>query len=285
MFRFLWRIARAALALHLILPMAASIVIGSLVAAYTGKASTYPELLDYWLAHSAELLTVYLVFIAVLIHLARQETEIRIPNLPVLDGVLQSATEYFALASIPIREWFDPPSQLYLSRLFARQMKSGMRQDRILVFPTRAGYQDVDNALLDEYHGRCLNRIHREFGSRLGFIPPSTLFKMLDSLSEEHKKAFGYSRMKGWCRRRGLPVWGMARLQRRLAFAEIRDAGGAVRIVQFSKRSGHLKIGLIEQPSKIAPFVALSETIRRHIYESGQADLKPEFDFNRHIEL
>ena len=283
MFRFLWRIAREALALHLLLPLVGSILVGSFVAYLRGTALR--ALPAYWLEHSAELVTVYVVFIAVLVNLARRETGIRVTNLATLDDELPGSEGYFALAAIPLREWFDPSVQVYLARLFAHQAATpGFRHDRVVLFLTRGSFLDVHSSFLDEYHARCLSKLHRQFGAELAFLRPEKLFELLDGLTPEDKAALGYSKTARFIRRVKIP-WTTKRLVDSLAFAEIRAAGGSKCVVVFFKAPGELSVRSIKDKVPMRPYENLLERVRETIYLPGTSTLRAEYSFAKHLEL
>jgi len=227
------------------------------------------------------------VFIAVLVYLAQHETSIRMTNLATLEDVLPGSQGYFALAAIPLREWFDPSVQLYLARLFAHQTRtSGFRHERVLLFLTRGSFLDVFSTLLDEHHARCLIKLHRQFGAQLAFLRPEELYDILDGLLPADKKALGYPKSSGWLVRKTwrLP-WRTRRLIRILAFAEVTRTNGARSIVRFFKGPGELSVRTITAPDKVQPYSALIKRICAQIYLPGTTTLKAEYDFAKQLEL
>ena len=283
MFRFLWRIAREALTLHLLLPLLGSILVGSFVAYLRG--TSFAALPSYWLEHSVELITVYAVFIAVLVYLAQRETGIRVTNLATLDDVLPGSHSYFALAAIPLREWFDPSVQVYLARLFAHQASTpGFRHERVLLFLTRGTFLDVHSSLLDEFYARCLSKLHRQFGAELAFLRPEDLFELLGKLSPSDKAALGYSRTARLIHRMKIS-WRPRHLVDALAFAEVKAADGSTCIVTFLNSPGELSVRTITNPVRMRPYQALLKLVRETIYFTGTTTLKADYGFAKHLEL
>ncbi|HKR63256.1 MAG TPA: hypothetical protein VJZ00_05950 [Thermoanaerobaculia bacterium] len=289
MLRFFWRVLRASSSLHLLLPLAVSIVVAGILGYAHGDVHNTRQLLRYLLAERLpDLAAIYFVFIVVVVLVVRHESQLRIANLSVLDDVLPGARSYFGIAPTPLREWFDPAVQVYLARIVAQRLiDPAFRHQRVLLFFSNEQFRDAHASYQDEYYAKALVRQHEEFDAALGFLSPDDLFQILGKMTLDERLALRcYSRFM-----RRLPRWLLAkvklkwssRIVRSLAFALLEDANGAKRIIIFANRPTELDLCTVEDAEKAKPYLRLVQLVQDRVYRPGTQELKHEYRFGAHL--
>ena len=85
--------------------------------------------------HGRELLSIYLAFAWVVWHSVKKASDVRWTLIGDLSDNLEDADRYFAIGTIPLREWFEPNALLYLATIIQRQTKvTSFRHERVLIF-------------------------------------------------------------------------------------------------------------------------------------------------------
>jgi hypothetical protein len=291
-FRFLLRIFRESFYLHLLLPLAVSVVVGSLVARATGSITGFgvEQLIDYWVFKKIfELLAVYVTFIVVMVRLIQRDTRTRIANLGALEETLTQGKSFFALAPISLSEWYEPSVQVYLTRLFAQQSKLPQFQhERVLVFFTESSLEDAHASFLDGYYARCLIRQHQAFGASLGFIGPKDIRALLSQLSVSNRRALGcYPLLVAWLPGLFLthinPAW-LRRRIRELAFAVVTDSDGRLSVIRFQKGRRILTVSPVKE-TELQPFLEFTKLVKERVYYQGTTNLSRAHDFAEQLAI
>jgi hypothetical protein len=289
MLRFLKRVFRESLSLHLLLPLVVSVCVGSAIGVLQGKMASTSDFISFWNERLPELLAIYLSFAAVLLFLIWRETAIRIANMGTLDSVLVDSCGYFAFAAIPLNEWFEPSAQVYLARIIAQQQQvEGYSHERVLLFFSHADLEAAHASYLDEYHARCLISIHKAHGIGLAFLRRDQLFDTLEQLTVLERKKMGCYRQPIALLSDGiLARVRLSRVRRRipaLAFAVVNHKSGAPSVVLFSKGPRMLDIQRVATVEAMAPYLKLVDLARKRIHQAD-GTLSPEYDFASHMTI
>src|SRR5437773_1283138 len=100
--RFLWRVIRKCWTIHFLLPLVLGMAIDMAFARWwhgTLNSFSRADLLTYWQEHIANLLSVYVVFLFVVVYLMLQESAVNVMDIGCLDDILPTAKSYFAIAT------------------------------------------------------------------------------------------------------------------------------------------------------------------------------------------
>jgi hypothetical protein len=289
MLRFLKRVFRESLSLHLLLPLAVSILVGSAIGYLQGKIASALEFRHFLSERLPELLAIYITFVVVLVLLIWRETAIRIANVGSLDNVLMDSRSYLAFAAIPLSEWFDPSVQVYLARIVAQQQQvKDYSHQRVLLFFSHGDLEAVHASYLDEYHARCLIRIHQLHRIGLAFLPHDQLLETLTKLTVAERKMLRcYPRPIGmlpdWILNRVRVSWVRRRIAG-LAFAVVSYEGGRSSVVLFSKGRKMLDIRRVDTPAGMAPYLRFVDLVQKQICRAD-GTLSSEYDFAGHMAI
>lgn len=287
MLRFLRRIFRESLSLHLLLPLGVSILVGTASGIFNDEIDSWSDFQIFWNERLLELLAIYLTFSVVLVLLAFRETAVRFANIGTLEGVLSDSKEFFAFAAIPLEQWFEPSVQVYLARLVAHQQRvPGYLHERVLLFFSDGDLEAAHASYLNEYYARCLARIHQLYGIRLAFLRPVELYEELDKLTVAERRALGcypavISALPDKALGRVRPSW-LRRQIPGLAFALVSDDKGTTSVLRFSKGRRVLDVQRITTDQRTAPYLTFAKSVYQRIHRAD-GSLSPKFDFSSHM--
>jgi hypothetical protein len=278
-FRLLWRLARRNFGIHYFWPLIIAIGVESLFA-YSRPG--WPGFWRHWLSlsHLAGLLSVYITFVWVIAIYLKKASDVRSTRVQTLDDILPDAARYFAIGTIPLKDWFDPDSQVYLATIIRYQHSpTNLKHERVLLFFSDYQLQALKASYLDEHHARCLLSIHKRFDITLAFLGPAQLQSIFGSLSDDCKSALG-------CYRRfakRLPTrFQMRKQPASLPFAYIEMKDGGEKFLKFRKGKTVLGLDEIQDTPVTKACKALILAMEKEIYvpDSNPRRLKHEFDFN-----
>ena len=277
--RLIWRLVRQNISLHYVWPLVIAIVVESTIAWWRG--SEWYGFQDYWFkpSHLVGLFSVYITFLWVIAHYVKQASDVRSTLVQTLDDILPDAKRYFAIGVIPLNEWFDPDSQVYLATIIRYQYSGNLRHERVLLLYTDYDLKALNASYLDEHYARCLLAIHKRFVIPLGFLGPTQIRDILMSLSEDSKRALSCHRRFA----RILPVrWQMRKRPDLLPFAFIVMNNGTERVLKFRKGKTFLRLDEIKDQSTVNACKEFVTLIESYIYapNTNPPKLKHEFDLD-----
>lgn len=286
--RIIRKIFARHLALHFIVPIIVGLIVESLIAWKRCTTNCKPWL-DYLFTLERGVLigVAFVIYLVVMFLILRDETKkgMRRLGLGVLEEALQDATSYFSVATIKLREWFEPSTQVYLATLMRRKLEApDFRHDRVLLFFTKGQFKDLNSQYLDGYFAKAFIETHKMSGIGLGYLEPSQVSKILKDLSIEERKAVGYYPARWpngllkvvslhWLRKR--------KRSRRLAFAFVEQGPGRRCVLAFSKHGERIGLTKIEDENTVSCYEKLVKLIRAGVYVSDAPNLKirPSRDF------
>ncbi len=119
MFRLLRRIAQEHLAIHLLIPTIVGISVEGAIAYWVSNARSWGALRQYLFSieRVGLLLGFLITYLVLMYYFIKRETDVGLKRLGVaeLEETLRNANGYFAIATIKLKEWFDPAAQVYLA--------------------------------------------------------------------------------------------------------------------------------------------------------------------------
>jgi hypothetical protein len=243
-FRLLWRLVRKNIGLHYVWPLVIAVILESAIAWTTSQlpGHKWPGFYEYWLdsSHLVGLLSIYLTFLFVIATYIKKASDVRSMLVQSLDDILPAATRYFAIGTIPLKEWFDPDSLTYLATIVGYQRSGNLKHERVLLFYSDYDLQALQASYLDELHARCFNAIHKRLDINLGFLKPKYIMEILSKEEfRDHKRAFGcYRRFTRMIPER----WQMRKRPSLLPFAVIEMKSGEKKVVKFDKGQKFLRL-------------------------------------------
>jgi hypothetical protein len=156
----------------------------------------------HWLlVHWRELAGIYLAFLWIVWRSVRKASDVRWTMIGDLADTLEGADRYFAIGTIPLREWFEPNTLLYIASIIQQQFKqrqgaslqtpppsAPFRHERVLLFFSNAEVGALQASYLDQHYARSFSAIHDRFNIALAYIRPKEIHdKILSKLSPEQR--------------------------------------------------------------------------------------------------
>jgi hypothetical protein len=302
-FRLFLRTVRHHLGFHLLIPLIVTITVWLLFelvrAIWNVHALNWSainvELLKQItpdLQHLAlELISVYSAFFIVVAVSVWQSSDVRWTMVGLLEDTLPGATDYFAIGTIPLREWFEPNTQVYLATIVRHQIErrgqsssasqnTQFRHERVLLFQTANDMRAVQASYLDEHFAKSFSAIHDRFEIPLGYLEPKDVKEVISKVGARLPKAlvkypwFARPRNVWW----NLKLEGVPRL---LPFAVI-EVGGQSRVLLFRKDGKTLTVDEISKPEDVAVCKDIVGLIRNRVHNAS-GELKKEFEFSKFL--
>jgi hypothetical protein len=135
---------------HLLIPFGVAVVFWLVSEAFLARWNcqtwSLAQIWATWPTLIRELISIYLVFIIVVALSVGKASAVRWAAVGHLQDILPTATRYFAIGTIPLHEWFEPNSLVYLATILRHQMPPGqanmpapqLRHERVLLFYSEA---------------------------------------------------------------------------------------------------------------------------------------------------
>lgn len=139
-----------------------------------------------------ELLGIYLAFTFVFLWSVWKASIVPWTIIGDLSDSLEGADRYFAIGTIPLREWFEPDPLLYLATIIQQQYRprqpgtqaaagaatpaagalagAAFRHERVLLFFKDADFRALQASYLDQHYARSFSAIHDRFGITLAYL-------------------------------------------------------------------------------------------------------------------
>ncbi|MSV35980.1 MAG: hypothetical protein EXQ47_10370 [Bryobacterales bacterium] len=219
-----------------------------------------------------------------------------------LADTLEGADRYFAIGTIPLKEWFEPDTLLYLATIIKQQYKrqpqpasppavapcNSFRHERVLLFFDKADFEALQASYLDQHYARSFSAIHDRFDIGLAYIRPSEIHdKILSQLEPEHRWSLAPYRWFAKPRR----LW-KTRVLRRFARKAGRTApfaviykGGRKVLVRFLKSGNSLTVENIDNAPEVRACEALVDLIENTIYKMPRVpgELLERYKFSNYL--
>jgi hypothetical protein len=233
----------------------------------------------------APIIAVVATYLAVMVFVFRSETEMGLRRITstTLEDALKKATGFLGIATIDLREWFEPSSQVYLATILKQKMqKANFVYNRVLLF-SKSSFKDLDSQFLDNYYARALIEEHKAHDIGLAYLRPKELTQIMRKFSVSQKKAIGY--YPAWLPDKLLKVkparWLVTR-HRRLALSVVQyDA--CERFMPFSKHKINIDVAKIEDrisdDTRTAAYQKLVTLIREIVFDDE--GINPDHDFTK----
>jgi hypothetical protein len=301
--RFAGRLARRHLFWHLLIPLAGGglgeVAVASALALRRGEPFGPDEFVSYTLSlfspeRAGLFVGVFVTFAWVLYSHLQKEADIGMRNvgLAILQDSLHGARRFLAVSAIPLREWFEPPTQIYFSTIVAHRLSNAsFVHERVLLVFTRSDSLNLGSPLMDEYHARAFIRLHALSGARLGYLERSDIFRLLDRLTVDERKQLGcylrWQMMLPMKLLRLLPLCYLRGRIRQIASAIIEyEDGRPPCVIQFSKDQNDIGIRRLSG-AQAAAFTRLFKLVDEDVFEApatmtGPPKIRPDRDFTRY---
>lgn len=208
-----------------------------------------------------------------------------------LGEALATAKSFFATNTLPLKEWFEPSTQIYFARIIKQQiLDKDFRHERVLLLFTDADLKNYRTPFLDEHYAKALIDIHNNYEIELAVLEREEIYEILGELSFEEKKQLNlYPFGIDWCpdfiRDRYLRI---RRCIPELDFAFITHADSMVTVFPFSKRGKSQRISSSEQKYNelIAAYENLMNKIKEKIYvpDSYPPKVRGKYKFTHRVE-
>ena len=263
-----------------------------------GAASVWPgwsafwEYWRTWLTHSGwrELVGVYVTFFVESSVLdAARATRVTSSNIGLLNEHLQGAERLFGIATIGIREWFEPNAFLYLAAIVQHQRTDAAFRttSACCCCTARTTLDALKSPLLDAHYAQCFSAIHDRLSIPLSYLRPNEIRRVLATLDTADRSALASYRWFG----RLLPWWlsWTARIagqhdESLRSFLAITKQGQTT-FFRFSKDDISLKLEQIANEGEINACNALVLRIEKTIFKPGTTDLRTEHKFSEYLSL
>jgi hypothetical protein len=275
------------LAIPLLIVLALSAAFDWLVPLLQGNGLHWPAFRAHWFAQRGlELVGIYLSFLLVFTLSVKKAGEVRNARVDMLRDILPGSKRYFAIGAIPLPEWFEPNSQIYLSTIIEHQLiDPEFRYERVLLFYTSADWKALNVSYLDEHYAKAFAAIHKRLNIPLAYLEPADLREILLSLDERTLRALGWQRSAVAWLRRWIPkipgAWTLRRKPDTVPYALI-EKDKVERVILFSKESNTLTLSEICDPEKVEARQKFVRCIEAKIYQ-GERELKEEFKFANYL--
>ena len=266
-----------------------------------------PWLRDHW----RELLGIYLAFIWVVWKSVRSASDVRWTMIGDLADALDGASRYFAIGTIPLREWFEPNTLVYLATIIQQQyhaqsIPSGLglgagsstpalskpsggvsfRHERVLLFYDDASLQALQASYLDQHYARSFSAIHDRFDIPLAYLKPQEIHQILSELKPEYRWILAPCRWFArpqWLWRRGF----LRRFSRNMRVCRpfaIVYRGDEEVILRFSKNGDSLMVDRTTDLPEVQACSAFVSLIEKAIYKTpGHHELFEHCRFSKYL--
>jgi hypothetical protein len=290
-FQLIKRTIETHIGVHLLIPFFVTLVIWTtseaLAIRWSCQAWSFAQILDKWPTLVWELISIYLAFLIVIGLSIKNASDVRWAAVGHLRDILPNATRYFAIGTIPLREWFEPNSLVYLATILEHRMNSRQASvpnqflhERVLLFYTEADLQALQASFLDEHYAKSFAAIHERFQIPLAYLGPDKVREIITGLTEEHRIALGCYQPQRWKWRNRAPKLRVK--PELLPFAWLEQNGGHAQALQFLKNGKTLFLRPVDTDTKKAACQKLVKDIEEMIYDSTR-QLKKEFKFSNFL--
>jgi hypothetical protein len=298
-----YKIMRSQIWFHLVFPLIAGGIIEALCLHFLGEQNNHvfvysvqdrPKLPDMFEDVFASLRGISFVFGVFFTYLCIAFVKIKKDtstptagsSIPRLDRILGKAQSYFVVSSLPIKEYFDPVSQVYLARVIKKKLirKEEFDFQRILLFYDEHSYRAHEYAFLDGYYANCFAKIHQQYNMPLGYVPPENIRSILDGLNESTKQEIlriwflpKKIACNSWLINHAPLRW--LRIKQKI-FILVND-GHKETVVLIEKKGLEPSINELTEENTVNAYADFVKNIKKEIYDPTGTVLKEDNDFIR----
>ena len=239
---------------HLIAPLVLGVIVEIVFASiHQGSIVNFRDYLISWERFGlyAGILVSYLLIAGWFVN--REATEPwRRSETDKVEDTLKDATDFFATCTIPLKSWFEPNVQQYLSHIVKGQLAGQkFRQQRVLLFFKDSALDNAKTQYLDGLYAKPLAELHKNYGITLGFLRPEEVNAILDECD---------------CPSRD--------------FAFVTHENPPYETVYLFKKERHqVKITRLKKPDDVASYKKLVDAIKQKVFVPGTDQLNVEHDF------
>lgn len=265
------------LVFHLLLPLAVGFVFEAFIAFYGHPFRD--GLRHLALAGGTSYLPIFLTFLVSAGWLIQNEAKPPWDNIltETLDEVLSDATDVFATCTIPLKEWFHPYTQQYLSYIVKHNVNGkSLPQKRVLLFKEQEDLAKAREQYLDGQFAKPLADIHRNYGIPLGFLRPNEMDEILEGFRL-------IAEARSWKKPNARDHEASEQQERdgtisTLDFALVTHPGNRITVITFDKTGDIYKLVPIEDPVQVKPYETLRDKIVTRVF--NQKGANPQHNFS-----
>jgi hypothetical protein len=253
-----------------------------------GGLGAWWTFLKGWPRHEiASLIEVYLSFFLVVAWSIKHAGDVQSTRVERLQDELPQVTRYFAVGIIPLREWFEPSTVVYLATIIRHQIEQpAFAHERVLLFKRQRDLQALSVSYLDEPYAKSFVSVHRRFGIPLSYLPPGGYVELMNTLSEEERRALGCHRATmSWLRTRvpRLPqAWTIGEIE---PFALVERLDGTSGVLRFDKHGQTLTLTPVRDQTVVAAAKKLVDGVTRMVHSDYQTKrLHEHCNFSSYLE-
>ena len=228
-----------------------------------------------------KLAEVYGAFFLVVAWSIKLAGDVQSSRVETVRDVLPTTKRYFAIGVIPLREWFEPNTAVYLSTVIQHQIAHpDFSHERVLLFTRDSELKAVSVSYLDEPHAKALAAIHRQFSIPLSYLPPDAYASLVTGLgAAERRKLRCERRIMSWVRARipWLPVeWTLRRVD---PFVLLEQNDGTHMAMRFDKHKRTLTLTPVNDAAFVEAAKLFVDRISAVVYRSGTRTLLERYTF------
>lgn len=273
------------LAVHLVVPLMVGLGLELAVIVIHGN---FPGWFEFAKEKATLISGVVAAYLCISTFLVYKETNRHVERsqLKDLEKVLPSAKSLFATCALSLRDWFEPSTQVYFSKLLGRQLESkDFSHQRVLLFFHNGEVKDSQSLFIDGHWANAMVAIHETFGIDLAFLTRKHIQEILAKLTMDEKRVLGL--YPWWVSRAPSFVLHLfLRLRRRipeLDFAFITHKDTPPTVLPFSRRGVSLKV---DRESSVLAYEKLMNLIKETIYEPNEVPprIRANFDFRNKVD-
>lgn len=243
----------------------------------------------WFVEHGRELVGIYLAFAWVVWRSVRRASDVRWTLIGDLSDNLEGADRYFALGTIPLREWFEPNALVYLATIVRQQNKTTsttpLRHDRVLLFYRDSDFKALQASYLDQHYAKSFSAIHDRFGIPLAYLRPQELGALLSKLKPDER--WSLAPYRWFARPRSLwgkrPFRALAKSTTKLTPYAVIEKGSDRVILRFLKDGNSLAVEKVVDSFELTACTTFAALIEGVIYKPTTTELWAHCNFSKYL--
>jgi hypothetical protein len=249
--------------------------------------NNFPGLWEFVREKLTLILGVVAAYVLISSYLVYKETnrQVERSQLTDLELVLPNAKSLFATCALSLKDWFDPSTLVYFSKLLGRKLESqDFCHQRVLLFFHEGQLKDSQSLFIDGHWANAMVAIHETFDIDLAFLTRKNINAILATLTTEEKRLLGF--YPRWLKNAPEFLLQLSLRMRRtipeMDFAFITHEGAAPTVLPFSRRGESLKV---DKESSVLAYEKLMNAIKTTIYEPNvfPPRVRSKFEFSNKI--
>jgi uncharacterized membrane protein YidH (DUF202 family) len=254
-----------------------------------GTMEAWAAFARHWpVSHIGNLIEVYLAFFLVVGWSIKLAGDVQSTRVETVRDTLPSTKRYFAIGVIPMREWFEPNTAVYLSTVIHHQLmlREKFSHERVLLFRRERDLKAVSVSYLDQPYAKAFAAIHKQFDIPLSYLTPDKFVSLIGALTVDQRRALRTERKSlSWLRAHlgSLPVaWTFRAIK---PFVLLEQIDGTFVTMRFDKRGRTLTLSHVDDEGFVDAAKALIDRISATVYKRGTKELKEEHNFISYLQL